>query len=98
MEIRELVDKTFKLKILRNHLEIIIEDLNDECQKEKDNKDRCGLPFDADMRSVDDSLSTLHYALKQLNEGISYLEAAHRRSIRYKEPTEEKPKQEKKGE
>jgi|ERR1035437_6438618 hypothetical protein len=95
MEIKELVDKTFKLKILRNHLENMVNDLNDQITRERDDKDRCGLPFDAELDQVSDGTRAIGYGLKQINEGISYFEAAHRQSIRFKEvkQSEDKPEE-----
>ena len=92
MEIKELVDKTFKLKILRNHLENMTNDLNEQVTRESDDKDRCGLPFDAELDQVRDGARALGYGLKQINEGISLLEAAYRQSIRFKEVTQSEDK------
>ena|ERR1700674_4724856 len=85
MEIRELVEKMFKLKILRNHFEVIAAEIELEHEHDKDNKDRMGLPFSVESNSLNDAVYSLGHGLNYINEAIARLEAAHRRSIRFKE-------------
>jgi len=93
MEIRELVEKTFRLKILRNNLEIISDELRAEDvakANEDNNKDRCGLDYEASSPHINDAINSINFGLKQIYEGIAFLEAAHRQSIRFREPKEDK--------
>lgn len=84
MEIKTLVDYTQTLKKQRNALEVVICEINDEYEKDKDNKDRMGLEFSTDIITLFDATYNLKNVLSNLNEGIAHLESTYRRSVRFK--------------
>lgn len=84
MEIKELVAHTQKIKLLRNELEVIVYDLKEHAETEKDNADKCGFSFSVLIEGMGDAVNNFSYGMKQINEGIATLEAMYRRSIRLK--------------
>lgn len=89
MEIKNLSGRIQELKRLRNLIELEYDGLMEagkEAGKEADNQFRAGLEFScpADVEGLNDGANSIKYGLKQFNEGISFLEAAYRRSVRFR--------------
>jgi hypothetical protein len=98
MDIKTLVDYTQRIKLLRNNLELIASDISDEFEADKENQDRMGMPYTAELNGFSDAIHNLNYGLNNVNEGIAKLESIHRRSIRFKEQQTNDKKEDKKEE
>jgi len=88
MEIKELVDYTQRIKLLRNELEFISIDLMERHEQDKDNQDRMGLPFDIKDSKLDDVASKLDYGLADINTAVALLEMVYRNSVRLRKQEE----------
>ena len=99
MEIKTLNAHIQEFKRLRNLIELEYDNLMDEGKKitqEADNQDRCGLIYECpiDTEGLNDGAHSISYGLKQINEGIAFLESAYRRAVRFKKEKSEDAKKE----